>query len=548
MEPHYATIWESIADATPDTPALLQGDVLRTWAEYDDHASRLAGTMQATGVGAGAKVAQYLYNCPEYCESFFAALKLRAVPVNVNYRYLDDELLYLLDNADAEVLLYHASLADRVARVRERATTLKLLIEVDDPDAAQAGPSPSTPRAASVDGAIRYADALTAEPAPRITRDPDDITMIFTGGTTGMPKGVMIKIAAQIVGLYDTVPPLFGLANLTDPTGFAAAARQLADDGRQFVALPACPLMHGTGLGIGVLPAMTFGGKIVFLANKGLDVDELWSLVETAKVGSVTIVGDAFARPLLRGLEDGPARDLSSLQLIVSAGAMFSTEIKAALLSHLPQVMIIDYIAATEGLMGLSISTKDNPAPTGRFLPAPGVTVLDEDGVPVQPGSGVPGMVAVPGTIPEGYYKDEPKTATTFREIGGVRYSIPGDWATIEADGTIALLGRGSQCINTGGEKVYPEEVEEAIKRHEAVDDCLVFGVPDERFGQRVVGVASLRRGTSATTDDVLAEVRERLSSYKLPRQLVVVDEVPRAPNGKADYPAAKLLFEASAV
>ena len=227
---------------------------------------------------------------------------------------------------------------------------------------------------------------------------------------------------------------------------------------------------------------------------------------------------------------------------------MFSTEVKAGLLLHLPQAMILDYIAATEGLMGVSISTKDSPAPTGRFFPAPGVTVLDDDGNPVAPGSGKAGMVAVPGSIPEGYYKDEAKTASTFRVIGGVRYSIPGDFATIESDGTIALLGRGSQCINTGGEKVYPEEVEEAIKRHAAVDDCLVFGMPDERFGQRVVGVASVRPGASASADDILAEVRERLSSYKLPRQLLVVDDVPRAPNGKADYPAARKLFEESSV
>ncbi len=546
METHYATIWESIADVIPDAPALVQGDVRRTWAAYDDHASRLAGSMSAAGIGAAAKIAQYLYNCPEYCESFYAALKLRAVPVNVNYRYLDDELLYLLDNADAEVLVYHASLADRVARVRDRATTLKLLIEVPDPAGEEPGGTPTT--ASDIAGAIRYEEALAADLAPRITRDGGDITMIFTGGTTGMPKGVMIKIAPQVEGLYETVPPLFGLANLTDPSGFADAARRLADEGRQFVSLPACPLMHGTGLGIGVVPGMTFGGKTVFLLEKGLDVDELWSLVEAERVGSITIVGDAFARPLLRGLESGPSRDLSSLQLIASAGAMFSTEVKSGLLEHLPKAMILDYIAATEGLMGVSISTKDNPAPTGRFFPAPGVTVLDDDGNPVAPGSGKAGMVAVPGSIPEGYYKDEAKTASTFKQIGGVRYSVPGDWATVEADGTIALLGRGSQCINTGGEKVYPEEVEEAIKRHSAIDDCLVFGVPDERFGQRVVGVASLAPGTSATAEEILAEVRERLSSYKLPRRLVVVDDVPRAPNGKADYPAAKTLFEESSV
>ncbi len=543
MEAHYATIWESIADVVPESPALVQGDVRRTWGDYDANASRLAGTMRAVGVGTGAKIAQYLYNSPEYMESYFAALKLRAVPVNVNYRYLDDELLYLLENSDSEVLLYHASLAERVARVRDRAPALKLLIEVADPDADRAGGTSTA--TASVDGAIRYKEAIAADPAPRITRDGDDTTMIFTGGTTGMPKGVMMKIAPQVAALYEVAPALLGSV-LSDPSGFAPIARRAADEGREFVALPACPLMHATGLGIGTLPALTFGGKIALLVNKGLDVDELWSVVEAEKVGVITIVGDAFARPLLRGLDEGPPRDLSSVLVICSSGAMFSNEIKAGLLNHMPQAMIQDFIAATEGLMGISISTKDNLAPTGCFLPAPGVTVLDDNGAPVTPGSGEAGMVAVPGVIPEGYYKDEAKTASTFREIGGVRYSIPGDWATIEADGTIALLGRKSHLINTGGEKVYPEEVEEAIKRHPAVDDCLVFGVPDERFGQRVVGVASLAPGAAASAEEILTEVRERLSSYKLPRQLLLVDDVPRAPNGKADYPAARKLLEES--
>jgi fatty-acyl-CoA synthase len=284
----------------------------------------------------------------------------------------------------------------------------------------------------------------------------------------------------------------------------------------------------------------------VLLANRGLDVDELWSTVERERAHAITVVGDAFARPMLRGLSEGPARDLSSVLLIVSSGAMFSAEVRAGLLDHMPNAMVVDYIAATEGLMGFSISTKDTLAPTGRFMPAPGVAVLDEAGQPVEPGSSDTGMVAIAGGIPEGYYKDEEKTARTFRDIDGVRYSIPGDWAVVEADGMITLLGRGSQCINTGGEKVYPEEVEEVIKVHPAVDDCLVFGVADERFGQRVVGVASLSPGADASSIDILDDARERLSTYKLPRQLVLVDTVPRAPNGKADYAAAKELFTAA--
>jgi acyl-CoA synthetase (AMP-forming)/AMP-acid ligase II len=210
----------------------------------------------------------------------------------------------------------------------------------------------------------------------------------------------------------------------------------------------------------------------------------------------------------------------------------------------MPAATIVDYISATEGYMGMSISRKDAPAPTGRFVPAREVKVLTEDGRPVGAGSGERGMIAITGALPEGYYKDAEKTARTFRTIDGVRYSMPGDWATIEADGSITLLGRGSQCINTGGEKVFPEEVEEVVKQHDAVDDCLVFGVPDERFGQRIVAVVALARGATATIDELLAAARHRLASYKIPRALLMVDVVPRGPNGKADYPAARRLFE----
>ncbi len=543
MERHLATVWESVADVVGDDIAVVQGDVRRTWTELDERAARLGSALLGAGLGAGSKVAQYLYNSPAYLESYAAALKIRAVPVNVNYRYLDDELLYLLDNSDAEALVFHSSLGERVANVAARATKLRLLIEVDDDGAA------------AVANAVPYEDAIsTSAPAARITRDPDDITMIYTGGTTGMPKGVMGPIGPGLDVLMATTPTLVGRAPLTEPDDIAVVARELSAEGRQVVALPACPLMHGTGLTIGALPALTFGGRIVLLETRGLDVDELWSTVEREGVHVVTVVGDAFSRPMLRALREGRARDLSSMQMICSAGAMFSAEVKTGLLEHMPQAMVVDFIAATEGAMGVSISTKDAPAPTGRFMPNPGVKVLTEAHEEVVPGSGQTGVVAIPGGIQDGYYKDEAKTASTFPVIDGVRYSIPGDWATVEADGMITLLGRGSQCINTGGEKVYPEEVEEVLKTHDAVEDCLVFGLPDERFGQRVVGVASLIDGASptatatataaATTEAIIESTRDRLASYKLPRALVLVDEVPRAPNGKADYKRARALFE----
>jgi acyl-CoA synthetase (AMP-forming)/AMP-acid ligase II len=538
MELHFATVWESVADAVGEAPALIQGPVRRTWAEFDDRAARLAAAFAGAGVGAGATIAEYLYNAPEYLETFYAALKHEAVPVNVNYRYLDDELLYLLTNSDAEVLVCHASLYERVARVRDRAPALRLVLVVDDDAAAYAG----------VDPGERYEDALAAhDPAPRRVRDESNRMMLYTGGTTGLPKGVVTPLAPLLRGYIAAFPPLAGFAPVLDPAAVAGVVAERYAAGEQVSSLAACPLMHGTGLNLGALPFLVFGGRIGLLARGGFDPDEVWDLVERESLGFVTLVGDAFARPLLRALDDGTRRDLSSLRGFISSGAMFSTEVKAGLLGHAPDgAFVIDYIAATEGLMGYSLATRDLPIITGRFIPAPGVKVLTEEGKEVAPGSGESGLVAISGTIPEGYYHDEAKTASTFRIIDGQRWSIPGDWATVEADGQISLLGRGSQCINTGGEKVYPEEVEEVVKTHAAVEDCLVFGVPDERFGSRVVGVASLAPAAAATPDEILTETRARLASYKVPRSLVLVPEVPRAPNGKADYASARDLFAAA--
>ena len=538
MERHLATLWEHVADAVPDATAVVQGDVRRTYRELDDRAARLTGALAAAGLGPGSKVAQYLYNSPEYVESFAAALKLRGVPVNVNYRYLDDELLYLLENSEAEALVFHASLGDRVARVAERAGRVQLLLEVDDLGAG----------AVTVPGAQAYEVALAeASPAPRIERDPSDILLLYTGGTTGMPKGVMTKNGNAVDGAITTIASVTGVPAASDVADVPDLVRTFLAEQGQFVTMPACPLMHGTGMAA-LAPTLGGGGKLVLLEGRGLDVDELWATVEREGVNSLVIVGDAFARPMLRGLREGPARELGCVKFIFSAGAMFSAEVREGLLEHLPTAVIIDNIAASEGGMGVAISTAGNIVPTGSFLPNPGVKVFTEDGVEVEPGSDEIGMVAVPGSIPEGYYHDEEKTARTFREFGGVRYSIPGDWGTIGADGILTLLGRGSQCINTGGEKVFPEEVEEVLKVHPAVEDALVFGLPDERFGQRIAAVVSLAPGADPVDDPkaIVDAVRERISSYKLPRDLVVVDVVPRAANGKADYPRARELFESS--
>ncbi len=312
------------------------------------------------------------------------------------------------------------------------------------------------------------------------------------------------------------------------------------------MSLPTPPLMHGTALNVGALPSLSVGGAVALLSKRSFDPSEVWELVEREPIFNLNLVGDAFARPLLTALMNEAPRDLSSLRVITSSGAMFSSEVKMGLLSRLaPGAMILDYMGASEGAMGVSIATAEEPAITGRFMPEPGVRVIAEDGTWVTAGSGMEGLIALPAAA-EGYFKDDEKTAATFRVIEGRRYIIPGDHATVELDGAMQLLGRGSSCINTGGEKVFPEEVENVLKAHPSVHDAIVLGLPDERFGQRVAAVVSFTPSAGASVDDLLAAARTHLASYKLPRTVRVVDEVPRTAVGKADYGAARALLERS--
>jgi fatty-acyl-CoA synthase len=539
---HWATWCEALTDELGDADAVVQGSIRRSWRQLDERAARLASAFTAAGVEPGAKVAQYLYNSPEYIESWLGGLKVGGTAVNVNYRYLDEELLHVIADSDAEVLLFHSSLGERVERIRDRAPNLKVLLEVDDGGALGA-----------VTGAVPYEDAIAShEPAPRTAHDERDITMLYTGGTTGMPKGVMGRIGPSITRLLPTVSRALRFPEVTDLAGTVALARQARDEHRHIVSLPACPLMHGTGFTIGLLTGFLFGGTVVLLEPGHFDADAMWDVVEAERVTLIAVVGDPFARPMLRALEADAAagrhRDLASVNTISSSGAMFSEEIRRGLVEQLPQVVVLDYISSSEGLMGAAISTSRTVPPTGKFRPVPGVRVLNDDDVDVVPGSGEAGRIGLSQGVPLGYYKDEVKSAATFRDVDGVRYSFPGDWGTVEEDGSISLLGRGSQCINTGGEKVFPEEVEEEIKRQPCVDDCLVFGVADERFGQRVVAVASPAEWPPPEMEEVLAPIRSTLAGYKLPRQLVFVETVPRAPSGKADYPAARQLFDAALV
>ena len=541
MSKNFATIWEAVAELVPDQAAVVQGNRRFTWAEYNDRSARLVSVMSAAGLAPGAKVGMYLYNSPAYCETNFAALKMRAVPINVNYRYLDDELWYLLDNAEAEAVVFHTSLADRIARVAPRLPRLRLLLSVDD------GPTDSGQ--ISVPGAQDYEQALAdAEPAEKIAPQGDEIYMLYTGGTTGMPKGVMYDFTDFTSFFIQGYHMMIGLEPPADADAVLEGVRARAGTAPPVVAMSAPPLMHGTGCWLGMMAPHMMGGTTVLLENRGLNAVELWDTVAGERVQHLIIVGDAFARPLLQALENEPDRwDLSCLRLMVSSGAMFSIEVKEALCERLPDLVIADLLGSTEGGMGSTLTSRNMPrADTARFTLSPTSKVLTEDGREVVPGSNEVGMVANGGLVPLAYYKDPEKSARTFREVNGVRYSFPGDMARVAADGTLELLGRGSNCINTGGEKVFPEEVEEALKRHASVQDALVFGIPDERFGNRIVGVVSLLPGTHSETAEILEDMRTRLASYKLPRDLCVVASVPRAPNGKADYPRARELFAAA--
>ncbi len=543
---HFATVYEAVADAVADLPAIIQGERLISWGQFDDRCARLAACYLSHGLTTGSKVAMFLYNSPEYLETQAAAFKIRGCPVNVNYRYLEDELAYLLDNADCEAIVFHASLGPRLEKIREKLPKLKLLIQVDDADLPDVEP---------IAGSLRYDEVLaTNQPAPRIQRDDDDVYMLYTGGTTGMPKGVMYPSGGFAHALTTLMTTNMRRPPFADIDDVVNTIRGMKAAGIQLKSMPCCPLMHGTGVWLGAFATHLTGGCVVLMNSRGLDCDELFSTVEKHGVNSIVIVGDAFARPMLKTLRDHDATghrwDLSSMLAIISSGAMFSQEIKTGLFEYMPQMSIIDTLGSTEGAMGTNVSTKDGSMATAKFTLSDSVRVFDEDDNEVAAGSGIIGRVATSakalGVLSLGYYKDPEKSAKTFREVNGVRYSFPGDMALVELDGSITLLGRGSNCINTGGEKVFPEEVEEAVKSHPRIADCLVFGVHDERFGQRVVGVASfVDLDGDLEPDLVIAHTKTVLSPYKAPRQLVWVPEVPRAPNGKADYKRARELFVA---
>ena len=530
-----ASAWEAIADEVGDSTAVSVAGRHYSWTDFDDRAARLAGTMLEHGLGPDSKVALYLYNGNEYPEAQYAAFKVRGIPVNVNYRYTGDELAYILENSDAEAIFFDHTLADRLEAVRDRCPMLRLAVQVGG------GEVP--------DWALGYEEAVSADPMPRIDRSGSDLWFLYTGGTTGMPKAVMWDHTNLLGSMEATFRP-FRLPVPSTPAEAAATARSVADAGKEIRQLCAAPLMHGTS-GIPGLATLSHGGMLSTLSSRAFDADELWRIVELDRITMVTMVGDAFGRPMLESLDrasaEGRMPDLSSLRLLLSSGVMFSAAMKEAMLDH-HGCTIVDSLGSSEGtgMASQVMSRRRRDTATARFRLGEHTRVLTDEGIDVQPGSGERGQIALGWPLPLGYFKDPAKTEEAFPMVAGRRWSIPGDWATVEADGTITLLGRGSACINTGGEKVFPEEVEEALKELDAVVDCNVVGLDDDRWGQAVTAVVELTAPGAADADELRAGVRERLAGYKVPKRIVLVDRVERSPNGKTDYRWAKSVAEAA--
>ncbi len=524
---NFADVWEVIATQVSDAQALVHGDRRITWAEFDRRANGVAAALLAGGAADQDKVAQYLYNGPEYIESMFGAFKAGLVPINTNYRYQDEELVYLWDNADAVAVVFHGGFTPTIDRIRDRVPRVTTWLWVDDGD----GPCPGW--------ATPYEEAAAAGGADPVTapwgRSGDQLLMTYTGGTTGMPKGVMWRQDDLFRTLVTQMNPVYRTAEPSPDV----VREQVTVPGP--VGMAACPLMHGTGLYTQLI-ILSLAGSSVTLTSRRFDVEKMFDTIEREKVNQIAIVGDTFGKPMVRALEENPGRwDLSSLYLVASSGVMWSEPVKQALLKHHPGLLLVDVFSSSEAVgMGQSVSSANSASETASFRLGENTVVLTDDGRRVEPGSGEIGRVAVGGYQPIGYYKDPKKTAATFIEFEGRRYSCPGDYAMVEEDGTLTLLGRGSVVINTGGEKVFPEEVEEVVKTYPGVRDAVVVGVPDDRFGEVVTAVVEPVPGAEPPEDELIAHVRGKLADYKAPKSVLIIDTIGRAPNGKVDYKRLK--------
>jgi acyl-CoA synthetase (AMP-forming)/AMP-acid ligase II len=529
-----ADLVEHAVDAVPDNPALKVGDRVATYAELERDSNRLAHFLASRGVKAGDHVAIYSKNSIEHVIAVLATVKVRATTINVNYRYVEGELDYLFDNADVVALLFERTYADLVAKCAPKHPKLHAFVAL--PDATE----PANDDDISSFGGLTLEEAYEGQSPERDfgERSPDDIHIIYTGGTTGFPKGVMWRHEDFWRVLGGGIDFYTG-----EPLDEYDQAKQATDP--RMVTFPLSPLMHG-GAQAGLLMHL-FAGHLTILEPK-FDPQRTWEVIEREKVQLIFMTGDAMARPLIEEYErqaaTGRAYDGSSLFAISSSAAIFSPDVKKRWMDAFTHAVFTDSVGATEtGFQGMGMQDKEQISTDGPVVGlGPNSVVIDDDDRLLDPATevGKVGRLGRGGNVPVGYYKDPEKSARTFLQIDGRRYSVPGDYARIEEGNRVTLLGRGSNCVNTGGEKVYPEEVEMAVKAHPAVYDCLVVGVPDATYGQAVAAVVELREGTSLELEGLREFLRAHLSGYKLPRSLTVVPQVPRNATGKAQYPAAK--------
>ena len=531
MEFNLADLFEGVVDAVPEREALYAEGRRLTFRQLDARANRLAHYFLSVGVAPGDHIGCHMMNGTEYLETMLALFKIRAVPVNVNFRYVEDELLYLYKDADLKGVVFDTEFADRVSAVLPRVDAVRHLVAVGPADGY-----------VLPDGTVAYDDALAGQSDDRDgfpVRSAGDLFVIYTGGTTGMPKGVMWRhediFFAGIGGGYPMGEPL---AKPSDAGPRAAANSPM-------VSFPAPPLMHGAAE-LGSFINFMGGGKVVLVRR--YTGHSALALIEQEKVNTLTIVGDAMALPLVDALAE-KEYDVSSLVALASAGAILSQPLRDLIAKRLPNVFVIDSFGSTETGFNGTAAAGSQPSEGLKFAVNERTSVFDDDRKPVQPGSGVVGRVAQRGHIPVGYYGDPVKTAETFVQIDGERWVLLGDMATVEADGSMRFLGRGSICINSGGEKIYPEEVEGALKSHPDLVDAVVAGIPDERWGQRVAAVLQTRPGAAVPTQEEIEQhLASRIARYKVPRFLHAVETMQRSPSGKPDYGwATKVLTEAAA-
>jgi len=544
MEFNLAQVHEAVAAAIPDRECIVWRDRRLTYADVAERSRRLANHLIASGLSVSreradlaghesgqAHLACYLHNGNEYIESMLGAYKARVAPFNVNYRYVAEELRYLLTDAGAEAIVFHSAFAECLGEVLPDLPRLTVLLQVDDGSGA-----------ALLPGATWYEDALAAasDDLPEVTWSPDDLYVLYTGGTTGMPKGVLWRQADIFVGAM-------GGRNLATGSEWESLDEIVAAavNGGSGL-LPAPPFMHGAGHWL-AFNAMN-GGNTICLQDDTVVFDpaDVWATIGRERANILLIVGDAFGRPLVDELEravaEGTPYDLSSMLLVISGGAPLNSTLKDRFLAQLPTVMVMDAVGASEtGSQMSHMSGAGQSATTGTFTPGPGAAVVSDDlSRALDPGHEEVGWLAQRGRVPLGYLGDAEKTARTFPVIDGVRYSVPGDRARLTAAGIIELYGRDSATINSGGEKIFAEEVEQAIAHHPDVYDVVVAGRPSERWGNEVVAIVQLREGAEPDEASLIAEAAEHVARYKLPKAIRFVSEIVRSPAGKADYRWAK--------